>query len=79
MDLKGSSFEAQVHFLRTNIFELAEKYDVQSDVLVAALADVFGTAAAVLDKNVGEQRLQDRLGDLCQRIEATYKRVKTSN
>lgn len=71
-------FELEVKLLVGKILQLAAENNSQSDIIVAALADVIGITAATLDKEHGYQRLSDRLHTLNARIRETYDRVRNT-
>ena len=70
--------DADVLRFRDQVLGLAAHEDLDSTVVVAALADVLAITAATLDLRAGRQTLNDRLGPFLARVEQTYQRVRTS-
>ena len=69
-------FEFQVKLFREQVMALAAKGDVPTDVVAAALADVLGTAAALLDRRDGAATLADRMHDFEQRVGRAYRNMR---
>lgn len=65
-------FEAHVTQVRTAILEMARQQDIPSAVLVAALSDVLGYTARVLDLHTIRQPIERRLVAVEQRVKQAY-------
>lgn len=70
------SFEQQVYQFRMDVLRLCAKEATDSSVVMAALADIVGTAAATLDLRGNDYSLTDRLHTFCARVEETYTRLR---
>lgn len=67
--------EIQAHELRKQIVAIAAAGDLDTVVVVAALADALATVAVLMDRETGERSLQDRLHSFYVRVEDTYRRT----
>lgn len=70
-----AKFEAQAQQFRMDILKLAGDRNLDSAVVVCALADAVATVAVSLDRHTGERTLDDRLQSFYQRAEQTYHRT----
>lgn len=68
-------FEPQAQRLRQEIISRAEMLNLDSLVVVAAIADVLATVAVTLDRTTGQRTLADRLHSFNERVEQTYHRT----
>ena len=59
------------------ILEMAQRENIDSVVLVAALSDAIGYVAVQLDQMGGTQPIDSRLVPVVQRIRETYGRVSS--
>ena len=72
------SFELDVEAFKLAVLNLARARAADSEVMVAALADVLGVTAAMLDKRLGPMPLDDRLDPFIERVRAQYRRTALS-
>ncbi|HKQ24102.1 MAG TPA: hypothetical protein VJT81_06635 [Burkholderiales bacterium] len=69
------TFELDVQAVKLRILRMAEREDLDSAVLLAALADVVGLTGATADKHVGFQPFDDRIDSFVERARAAYVRI----
>lgn len=67
------TFELDTQRLKLRILKIAHDEDLDSDVLVAALADVLGLTAATLDMKHGPQSLDERLAAFVERVKDQHR------
>lgn len=67
--------EQQILAFRRQVLNLAAQDDIDSGVVIAALADVVAITAAVLDHKNGQRTLNDRMQSFCHRVEEVYERL----
>lgn len=65
-------FEQRVAMFQSQVLQAAAAGDVDSAVVVAALADTIGVTAALLDQQTGARSLSDRLDSFVERVRKTY-------
>lgn len=73
--LLRQKFEEQAQKLRLDILKMAGDRNLDSAVIMCALADALATIAVALDRHTGERTLDDRLQSFYQRAEQTYHRT----
>lgn len=66
--------EKAIQTFKRRVLQLAADGDVSSDVVVAAMADTVGLAAAVLDRHTGTRDFDDRMGSFVARAKAAYEK-----
>lgn len=69
--------EMQAIQMKEDIIKLARDKDLDSEVVVVAMADVLGLTASMLDRKFGRMSLDDRLHTFNQRVEQAYKTYRT--
>lgn len=72
------AFEIDVHDTKLRMLRMAHDRDLDSAVLVAALADVLGHCAATLDAHVGASPFETRMDEVITRAKAAYLRTTTA-
>lgn len=70
------NIEQQANQLRQQILQIALRYDLDSDVLALAFADILASVALQSDRQYGQQRLEDRLQVFLKRAEQTYEQTR---
>lgn len=68
-------FELEAEAFKLAVLRLAAERNVDSEVVVAALADVLGLTAATLDKTRGPVVLDERLDSFLERVRAQHRRT----
>jgi len=68
-------FELDVQRLKMAILAHAQRHDLDSEVLVAALADVLGLTAAVLDRQICHLPFETRMETFAEMARAAYDRT----
>lgn len=69
------SFELDTQRLKLRILKLAHDEDLDSEIVVAALADVLGLTAATLDMQNSPQPIDDRLAAFVERVKDQHRSV----
>lgn len=69
------TFELEVQQLKLRILRIARDEGLDSDVVVAALADVLGVTAATLDMQVGPHPIEDRLDSFIARVKDQHQSI----
>ncbi len=70
-------FDAAVARFRGQVLQVALRESVPTDVAAAALADVLGQMASLLDQTEGSRPLEARLAPLLERIRVAHGRMGT--
>lgn len=70
------TFEQDAENLKLRILRLAAEEDIDSAVMIAALADVLGLTAAVLDKRAQPVDFDTRMDEIITRAKQQYVRAK---
>ena len=71
-----AAMQVSANDLRTEILTLIGEKDYDSAIVALALADVLGMIAAKQDQLGSQFTLQDRLHEICHRVEETYERFR---
>jgi len=69
------TFELDVQAVKLRILRMAQKENLDSAVLVAAMADVLGLSAATLDLRGTPQEIDTRIGSFVERVKQEHRRV----
>ena len=69
------TFELDVQAVKLRILRMAQKENLDSAVLVAAMADVLGLSAATLDLRGTPQEIDARIGSFVERAKQEHRRV----
>lgn len=67
--------QLDVQAVRLAILRFAHDHDIESGVLMEALADVCGMTAGALDREVGIQSIDERMAVFTERAKQTYRRL----
>ncbi len=69
--------ELNIERVRLDILAYAKRNNLNSDVVIAAMADIVGMSAAILDRETGAVPFDDRMAVFTERARSQYVRVTT--
>jgi hypothetical protein len=72
------NFDIDVRQLRQELLAEFARANLRIEVVVSALAEIVGIAAAQLDEKEGVQSIADRLHEFCERAETLYQRRRAN-
>lgn len=67
--------QLDVQSVKLDILRYARDHDLDTEVLIEALAQLCGLTAAVLDRDVCAQPFDERMAAFCERAREAYRRA----